>query len=66
MAWSELPYESQYQVMKLLSDLADLEDDQDMKDALVAAKGELDIWSNVPENFVFEDEVTIVINRTEK
>lgn len=49
--------------MKLLIDLADLEDDQNMKNALFAARGELDIWSNVPEEYIDDSEDSVLIAR---
>ena len=61
--WSTVSYKSQYKVMKLLSDLADLEDDQEMKEAIIAAKSELDIWSNVPEHYMDDSEESFLVVR---
>lgn len=46
--WNKLPITLQNKVIKLLFDLEALEDDKEMRDALWAARLELEMWLDRP------------------
>jgi hypothetical protein len=61
--WSEIPHKYQYKVLKFLEELAALEDNLSEKEALVAARKELNMWSTVPVDYIEEYDESYLIAR---
>jgi hypothetical protein len=61
--WPEIPHKYQYKVLKFLEELAALEDNLSEREALVAARKELNMWSTVPVNYIEENDSSYLIAR---
>lgn len=48
MQWNELDYEMQMKVIERISSLLNKEKNKEVREALIAAIHELEIWSNSP------------------
>lgn len=57
MIWNQLDYATQLRIVNKIFQLALIEDDDCIKDGLIAAINELEIWSNSP---IEDDELYVV------